>query len=898
MEYVNRSNPSSIFIEAAFTLFDMIGHSRAHYTIMVAAVASLISLFGLSIVSMGTDPISRAFAEGATIWTDKGDYAPYETVTIYGNGFHPDSTVWIYIYNPQDEVVELTTTTNSTGGFETQFVLGGFQPYYTVIAQDEYQNNAQTTFTDAINVHVSGMVTSDSVGTSKSSFLTTDNVYVQITTTTSGSGDLHAANVDIYVLTGECPPKNNVEFEDPILEAVQNAVYSTAGTFVTQIWPATTTAGDYCAVVDDNKDGKYNNGELYDPFTVTGPVVSTFSVTFNAPTLIGVANSEVVVIVDVGAGDVDVTAGELPKTFSGIADGTEVSYSYQSPLPAGTDTRYRWDSTSGTGSASSLDTQLDSFNLEEDSTVTGHYVLQFWVDYAADGCDLTVDVPDGEWVDDGGSATGTFPDPVTDTDTQCVLDSTDPLGPITGPTTITGYYTTQFWVDYAADGCDLTVDVPDGEWVDDGGSATGTFPDPVTDTDTQCVLDSTDPLGPITGPTTITGYYTTQYRLTLGTDVSGDTTAVPVANVDQDPDGDCAENSNVRTCWYDKDTEVDLEADSPLLISGTLYDFDQWTGDLTGSNNPESLKMDEPKEVTANYNELPLASIVSTPDGCAFDRDTSRDGQQFRLIYTPATTATTYTLRASNPGQYGVSAFAIGESDLTVSLDIPYPFVTQGSVPIHVYTDATLDDNDCFVGLDEYTGFTVGVTTGNHGITTPSGAKGIDLGSHDGNLPGTSKATINISDLPEDGLVFVQVHLDFGLKGTAPYTPINSKLDADYTGGSGKDIPNLTDFNFVVTAGSDVTPLIIENENVFKHDPGVAGLVKTTGEAPVVGATVKIYEKTKLLGTVTTDGDGYYSFYYKYTGKATTLTVKLPEYNAEKSITLKSNGWVYLDFFV
>lgn len=101
-----------------------------------------------------------------------------------------------------------------------------------------------------------------------------------------------------------------------------------------------------------------------------------------------------------------------------------------------------------------------------------------------------------------------------------------------------------------------------------------------------------------------------------------------------------------------------------------------------------------------------------------------------------------------------------------------------------------------------------------------------------------------------------------------------------------------------VSGKPDLT-LTVQNQNIFKRDPGVSGFVLTLdGVNSVAGTKVQLYEKTKLLGTVTTDEDGFYTFKYNYTGKPTTLTIKMPEFNAQQSVGLKSNGWVYVSFSV
>ena len=94
--------------------------------------------------------------------------------------------------------------------------------------------------------------------------------------------------------------------------------------------------------------------------------------------------------------------------------------------------------------------------------------------------------------------------------------------------------------------------------------------------------------------------------------------------------------------------------------------------------------------------------------------------------------------------------------------------------------------------------------------------------------------------------------------------------------------------------GSDTT----QSENVFKKDPGIAGLVLKSGtNDPVPNVVVKIYDASnKLQATLTTDQDGWYMWSFKYTGKASTFTVKLPDYGLMQTVTLKSNGFVNASF--
>ena len=68
----------------------------------------------------------------------------------------------------------------------------------------------------------------------------------------------------------------------------------------------------------------------------------------------------------------------------------------------------------------------------------------------------------------------------------------------------------------------------------------------------------------------------------------------------------------------------------------------------------------------------------------------------------------------------------------------------------------------------------------------------------------------------------------------------------------------------------------------------------------VHGVTVTIYKPDhKVLGSATTDADGYYLVPYKHTGKAATFFVSLkPAYDQDKSVVVKANSFVWVDFQV
>ncbi len=311
-----------------------------------------------------------------------------------------------------------------------------------------------------------------------------------------------------------------------------------------------------------------------------------------------------------------------------------------------------------------------SFNSRE-TGLTGPrlvvtYLPAYLVHYVAIGNTLPVTVPADEWVYSGDATTGTFPAGGTSGGTRDVFVSATPALPatITGPTTITGTYQTQYLVHYVATGNVLPVTVPADEWVNSGGATTGTFPAGGISGGTRDVFVSAAPALPatITAPTTITGTYKTQYQVhyvatgnaltvtvpadewinsggattgtfpTLVTDGSGTqcvfVSAAPalpatitgpttitgtyqtkylltLAITAGVPGGLSNISGGTNGTFYNTGTVLSLTATTP-----SQWQFANWTGGATGSTNQVSVTMNAPKSVTANYNLIPLPSQV------------------------------------------------------------------------------------------------------------------------------------------------------------------------------------------------------------------------------------------------------------------------------------------------
>jgi hypothetical protein len=260
------------------------------------------------------------------------------------------------------------------------------------------------------------------------------------------------------------------------------------------------------------------------------------------------------------------------------------------------------------------------------------------------------------------------------------------------------------------------------------------------------------------------------------------------------------------------------------------------------------------------------AAVVTDSSLCTFAEDGTQN--QFRLIYTPDMGTSVYKLNASNPGQFYYNVFHFGAAT-TLTISIPGPFVTQGAVPTHVYSGVSLS-----ASTPPY-------------CLTP----GTLVGQNSSQVSGTNGGNIQVS-VPA-GFSYIAIHLDYGYKGYD-----NCQKDKPSTGAATCSSPGSAIITSPETYNfAGVTPTV-QSENVFKRDPGIGGLV-TQSEIPVVGATVNIYDgNNHLLGTVTTDSDGWYMWNYKYSGKAATFVVQLPAYGKSQTVTLKSNGFLVVNFSV
>jgi hypothetical protein len=357
---------------------------------------------------------------------------------------------------------------------------------------------------------------------------------------------------------------------------------------------------------------------------------------------------------------------------------------------------------------------------------------------------------------------------------------------------------------------------------------------------------------------------------------------------------------------------------------------------------------------------------------------------EFRLILPPdAQNWVAYKLNASNPGQFFYNLIYEGAPNSTVDIkiDIPYPFVTQGAQAVHVYdaalvqgacvdssgkptgpgcwTDADCDlypplhdtcDVNCFVppdpADDQYDAWwTINDWVyGNDpvddliewSVDCPDGGVcGPD--SQDTGGPGTAFCTLTLEDveIPASGSAYVNLHLDYGLKGQGlDVNPCDDTTTDRYDKGNAfsawgsRDayvnqpdepldelaITDCQEYSFSHT--DDTDPLFedsVQNLNMFKRINGAFGSSwnATTGETGAEGVFVELWRNgpddtdppTELVEITVTDEDGYFTLPYTHRGKPNWYTVRWMGTCdggdfLEDTVRLQSNGWSEVNFLL
>jgi hypothetical protein len=115
---------------------------RRIFVVLGLGVALALLVMGANCASPGAGP---------SIWTDKPDYAPEETVTIFGADFSP-GPVTVTVTRPDGKMEQIAgVSANSLGSFAAAYQLDGITGTYIVNAIDSAGQTAHTAFTDGAN---------------------------------------------------------------------------------------------------------------------------------------------------------------------------------------------------------------------------------------------------------------------------------------------------------------------------------------------------------------------------------------------------------------------------------------------------------------------------------------------------------------------------------------------------------------------------------------------------------------------------------------------------------------------------------------------------------------------------------------------------------------------------
>ncbi|MDH4291555.1 MAG: MopE-related protein, partial [Dehalococcoidia bacterium] len=199
------------------------------FAVLSLAVTLALLMMGVNCASPGAGP---------SVWTDKADYYPEETVTIFGTGFSP-GPVALTVTRPDGEIEQvLDVSADSSGSFTATYQLDGIVGTYIVDAIDSAGQTAQTTFTDGST----GIDVGPQVGTLTSGMPGS----VNYTITVYGSGGGYTR------LWAEGLPSGTIASFDP---SYLEPPWPAAST-LTISYDGTTPAGTYTFCVGESPSGR------------------------------------------------------------------------------------------------------------------------------------------------------------------------------------------------------------------------------------------------------------------------------------------------------------------------------------------------------------------------------------------------------------------------------------------------------------------------------------------------------------------------------------------------------------------------------------------------------------------------------------------------------------------
>jgi hypothetical protein len=348
------------------------------------------------------------------------------------------------------------------------------------------------------------------------------------------------------------------------------------------------------------------------------------------------------------------------------------------------------------------------------------------------------------------------------------------------------------------------------------------------------------------------------------------------------------------------------------------------------TGNSASCPTDEKRECAFVTNSALCQFDVG--DFCA---DTPTNNlHQFNANFSPDVQTLSYKQNSTNPGQFFYNLL-YGGGPTTLKLKVPYPFITQGATPLHIYDGAQLQLGVCLVPGPTLQSTQFAITRDDWINGAAAGPERLNLncpivpgpsGALDWPVPGGSNyyCTFDVPisqtllDATLGGQVYVNLHVDFGFKGPqTDMNPASSTADrysrvlhagpapGEWDGFVANTAPpynglvglsDCREFKFEHDTGTATFSDKVQNTNVFKKLVGVVGnTVNTlTGAGTPDVPVFLINPAGQIVAKGATDKDGYYLLDFKHTGKAATYTLKLG--TLTQFITLQANGWAEVSY--
>jgi hypothetical protein len=198
---------------------------------------------------------------------------------------------------------------------------------------------------------------------------------------------------------------------------------------------------------------------------------------------------------------------------------------------------------------------------------------------------------------------------------------------------------------------------------------------------------------------------------------------------------------------------------------------------------------------------------------------------------------------------------------------------------------------------------------------------------------GTCTFVVDVK-IPDSGQAYLNVHMDYGLKGASvdandgvvrsgtvcdgegdrydlgALDPVFGGWDALHNVDTDTDNPpvygelaleNCKSYDFSHDDGTDVFEDQVQSLNIFKRIKGVYGPVfESETESGVSNAWIEVFlvSTGELVAIGVSDEDGYYALPYKHTGKRAQYDVVLNGGEITQRVQLKANGWAEVSFDV